>query len=77
MWIDYGGVYFNDVDGSVIDEEEEFDRDDGDFDDFRDDDADVESYNLNDTEFFENEEQERDRLLDEALERAYGNAWTS
>ena len=77
MWVKYNGVHFNDVDGSVIDdEEEEFDRDDDDFDDFHDDDADAEYYNLKETEFFENEERERERLIDEAIERAYGSNWT-
>ena len=74
MWIDYGGVYFNDVDGNVI-EKEEFDRDDDDF-DYYDDDDDAEYYNMLETEFFENEERERERLIDEAIERAYGSNWT-
>lgn len=74
MWIDYGGVYFNDVDGNVI-EKEAFDRDDDDF-DYYDDDDDAEYYNMLETEFFENEERERERLIDEAIERAYGSNWT-
>ena len=74
MWIDYGGVYFNDVDGNVI-EKEEFDRDDDDFDDYYDDDFDDIAYS-DDRDFFDGEVLEKERLIDEAIERAYGSNWT-
>lgn len=66
MWIDYGGVYFNDVDGNVY-EKEEFDRDDDNFDDYYDDDSDDAAYI--DDGFFDGEVIAMERLIDEAMER--------
>lgn len=67
MWIDYGRVYFNDVDGNVI-EKEEFDRDDDDFDDFHDDYDDYyDDYNDDETKFFNNEVLELERRIEEAM----------
>lgn len=65
MLIDYGGAYFDDVDGNVI-EKEEFDKGDEDFDDYYDDDFDDDYYN-DDKEFYDNEVIERERLVDMAM----------
>lgn len=68
MWVNYNGVHFNDVDGSVIDdEEEEFDRDDDDFDDYYDDYDDCCKYDNGETEFFNNEVLEQERRIEEAM----------
>ena len=67
MWIDYGGAYFNDVDGSVI-EKEEFDRNDDDFDDFHDGYDDYyDDYDDDETKFFNNEMLELERRIEEAM----------
>lgn len=72
MWIDYGGAYFNDVDGNVI-EKEGFDKDDSDFDDYYDDRDDCCKYNSDETEFFNNEALEQERRIERAIERATKN----
>lgn len=67
MWIDYGRVYFNDVDGNVI-EKEELARDDDDFDDCRDDYDDYyDDYDDDETKFFNNEMLELERRIEEAM----------
>ena len=67
MWIDYGRVYFNDVDGNVI-EKEELDRDDDDFDDCHDDYDDYyDDYDDDETKFFNNEMLELERRIEEAM----------
>lgn len=64
MLIDYGGAYFDDVDGNVI--EKDFDKGDEDFDDYCDDDFGDDYYNA-DKEFFDNEVIETERLVDTAM----------
>lgn len=74
MWIDYGGVYFNDVDGNVI-EKEEFDKNDDDFDDYYDYDFDDVAYG-DDRDFFDSEALATERIVDEAIERGGRNEQT-